>query len=158
MNKIQYNDDYLRYSGYQDINPCIQELFDQKTITKISRKVTQLLLGVHPENLPIIVPDHIIGSVVSNIYTNFKPSTGDIYAMYNIPGKDNQSIVGSVVDQAIETIVSDVRNNMETAQNNAKLTIWTTVYGDFNEHGLRQHPPIKIQNRRSNPMEFNMNY
>ena len=43
-------------------------------------------------------------------------------------------------------------------ENNRKLTIWTTVYGDFNQHGLQQHSKIKVRNKRPNPMEFNMNY
>ena len=43
-------------------------------------------------------------------------------------------------------------------ENNRKLTIWTTVYGDFNAHQLRQHAPIKVLNKRPNPMEFHMRY
>ena len=41
---------------------------------------------------------------------------------------------------------------------NEKLTIWTTLLGDFNEHGLRQYPPIKLRNKRPDPMLFHMRY
>ena len=43
-------------------------------------------------------------------------------------------------------------------ENNKKLSIWTTVYGDFNAHGLRQHPPIKIRKKRPDPFQFHMRY
>ncbi len=158
MNVTNFNDNFTRYPGYDDNGTCYKYLFDPKTIRGISGKVSELLMGVDIKNRKIIVPDDVIGSVISNIYVNFVPSTGDIYSRYNIPSKDVQSVVAKILDQAIEVIVSDVKNNLEMAQNNAKLTVWTTVYGDFNEHGLRQHPPIKTLLRRPNPMEFNMNY
>jgi hypothetical protein len=63
-----------------------------------------------------------------------------------------------MINQTINLIVNDVKNNLETEENNKKLTIWTTVYGDFNEQGLRSHPPIKIRNKKPASMQFNMNY
>lgn len=154
----QYNDNYMRYPGYDESGTCYQYLFHPNTIKRISGKVTELLMGVDLYNRPIRVPDEVIGSVISNIYVNFVPSVGDIFSRLNIPSKDVQSISSKILDQAIEVIVSDVKNNMEMAQNNAKLTVWSTVLGDFNEHGLRSHPIIKTLKRRANPMEFNMNY
>jgi hypothetical protein len=41
---------------------------------------------------------------------------------------------------------------------NSKLSAWTTILGDFNEHGLRRHAPIKLREKRPMPMAFNMNY
>jgi hypothetical protein len=61
-------------------------------------------------------------------------------------------------DQVINIITTDVKNNLEAEQCNSKLSIWTTVLGDFNEHGLRQHGPIKLKERRPTTMLFNMNY
>ena len=49
-------------------------------------------------------------------------------------------------------------NEYEIEENNKKLTIWSTLYGDFNREGLRAHPPIKIRNRRIDQMSINMNY
>jgi hypothetical protein len=63
-----------------------------------------------------------------------------------------------MIDQVIEIIVSDVKTNYETEENNSKLSIWTTVLGTFNDHQLRSHPVIKIKKRHANYMEFNMNY
>jgi hypothetical protein len=47
----------------------------------------------------------------------------------------------------------------EMAENNSKLSIWTTVLGEgLNEHNLRSYAPIKTRVRRPNPMEFHMKY
>ncbi len=150
---------YYRYVGYKESNECIRAYFSADTVNIISNKVTELLMGVDPLNRPIIVPDENICAVMSAIFDNFRPATGDIYSRYNIPQGDGVgSYVQSMIDQTIEVITTDVRNNLEMEENNKKLTAWTTVYGDFNQHGLRQHAPIKIRNRRPDPMQFNMNY
>jgi len=154
----QYNDNYIRYIGFDETNACAQELFSPGTISMISKKITQLLIGVHPENRPIVVPIRTITSVISNIYDNYRPQTGDIYGRYNIPSQKQQSDVQTIIDRTIEIITSQIRNDYTILKNNSKLTIWNTVYGDFNEGGLRQHSPIKINNRRPNPMEFHMRY
>ena len=73
-------------------------------------------------------------------------------------GNSSESYVQNMIDQVIEVITSDVSNNLEMEENNRKLSIWTTVYGDFNQSGLRQHAPIKIRKKRPQPLMFNMNY
>ena len=116
-------------------------------------------MGVHPENRPIIVPDSTIYNIMDSIYQGYRPPTGDIYGRYNIPsGTTTESYVQNMIDQVIEVIVSDVRNNYETIENNSKLSIWTTVLGEFNDNGLRSYPPIKTRLRRPAPLQFNMNY
>jgi hypothetical protein len=153
------NDDYNRYVGYQDTNACVQKYFSKDTVDIISHKATELLMGVDPQNRPIIIPDKTICAVMSAVYSTYSPETGDIYTRYNIPsGQGPQSYTQNMVDQVLEIIVSDVSNNLGMEENNSKLSIWTTVYGDFNKHKLRQHAPIKVRNKRPNPMEFQMNY
>lgn len=155
------NCDYMsmKYVGWQENNECIKKYFSQNTVKIISNKVTELLMGVNPQNRPILVPDKTICSVMSTIYYNFRPPTGDIYGRYNVPnGMGPEDYVQNMIDQVIEVIVSDVSSNLLMEENNAKLSIWTTVYGDFNEHGLRQVPPIKVRNKRPQPMQFMMNY
>lgn len=154
-----YDDNFIRHVGYSEDNICIKKYFDISTINTISRKVTELLQGVDPQNRSIIVPDSTIRSVMNDIYKNYRPPTGDIYSRYTIPsGTSTVSYVQNMIDQTIEVITSEVRNNLEMEENNKKLSIWTTVYGDFNAHQLRQHPPIKIRNKRPQPMAFQMNY
>jgi hypothetical protein len=151
---------FVRHPGWQwSTNASLNDYFSKKTVDIISRKITELTMGVDPKNRPIIVSTPNICGVMSTVYQNYRPPTGDIYGRYNVPsGTGQQSFNQNMIDQVIEIITNDVKNNLEMEENNRKLTIWTTVYGDFNEHGLRQHPPIKVLNKRPNPMEFHMRY
>lgn len=150
---------FMRYTGWEESNDCIAKYFSPETVRTISRKVTELTLGVDPKNRPIVVPDATICGIMSEVYQSFRPATGDIYSRYIVPsGVGPQSYVQNMIDQTIEIITNNIRNSLEMEENNRKLTIWTTVYGDFNEHGLRQYPPIKILEKRPNPMEFHMRY
>ena len=156
----QYCDDnFIKHVGYQESNGCIKKYYNASTINTIAHKVTELLMGVDPHNRPIIIPKSTICSVMNQIYSSYRPPTGDIYSRYIIPtGTSSESYVQNMIDQVIEVIVTDVKNNLEMAQNNQKLSIWTTLLGDFNKDGLRQHPPIKTRHKRPNPLQFNMNY
>lgn len=148
-----------KFVGFSDYNDCIQKYFSKNTIDTISKKITQLLQGVDHQNRPIIVPDRQIGYVMDSVYQAYRPPTGDIYGRYNIPtGNTTESYVQDMIDQVIEIIYSDVKNNLEVEYNNSKLSKWVTVLGDFNDNMLRSHSDIKIRKRRPNPMEFNMNY
>jgi len=150
---------YIKHPGYSENNPCIEKYFSIDTMIMISKKVTQLTMGVDPQNRPIVVPHTNIYSVMNDIYANYRPSTGDIFSRYIVPsGESTESYVQNMIDQVIEVIVTDIRNNMEMDENNRKLSVWTTVYGDFNTEGLRQHPPIKVRNRHPAYFQFNMNY
>lgn len=153
------DDNYTKHVGYTENNACIRKYYDISTVRTISHKVTELLQGVDPQNRPIIVPDSTICSVMNEIYTSYRPPTGDIYSRYIIPsGTNSESYVQNMIDQVIEVITSDVRNSLGMEECNRKLSIWTTVYGDFNSEGLRQHAPIKVRNKRPTPFQFNMNY
>ena len=153
------DDNYIKYVGYSEDNACIRKYYSEETRRVISHKITELLQGVDPQNRPIIVPDNTICSVMNDIYASFRPPTGDIYSRYTVPnGISPQSYVQSMIDQVIQVIVSNVKNTLEIEQNNEKLTVWTTLYGDFNTDGLRAHPPIKVRKKRPASFQFNMNY
>lgn len=150
---------YMRYVGYREQQSlCIQDYFSDKTVDMISNKISELLMGVHPQNKKLVVSKDVITSIMSNIYQNYRPETGDIYSRYIIPTRTPNDMVQDMINQTIESITSQVRSDYQMRENNAKLTVWTTVLGDFNTFGLRQHAPIKIRNKRPNPMEFNMRY
>lgn len=159
LNDTFCDDNFQKHVGYKQSNVSIQKYFSPETIQTISVKVTELLQGVDPQNRPIIVPDKTICSVMDAIYNNYRPPTGDIYGRYNVPsGTSSESYIQNMIDQVIEVITSDVRNNLGMEEYNSKLSIWTTVYGDFNTHGLQQHPKIKVRNKRPTSFLFNMNY
>lgn len=153
------DDNYLKHVGYSENNDEIKKYFDMETVRIISKKVTELTMGVDTQNRPIVVPQSTICSVMNDIYSNYQMPTGDIYSRYNIPSGDtSDSYRQNMIDMVIEVIVSDIRNNLGIEENNKKLSIWNTVYGDFNSENLRQHAPIKIRNKRPAPMLFMMNY
>jgi len=155
--KINDNNFY-RYVGYRETNPGLIKLFSRPTIDTISHKITQLLLGVLPNNRPIIVPDTTITNILSEVKNSYNPNVGDIYSRYNIPSGDGDNSIQIIIDQVINIIVTDVKNNLETEHNNSKLTAWTTVLGDHNTQGLRGHDIIKVNNKRPKSFQFNMNY
>lgn len=159
------DENYMRYVGWSETDICsdgitgTQRFFSQDTLNVISTKVTQLTMGVHERNIPIKVTDNVISHVMSNVYSNFRPPTGDIHSRYIIPTKEGPySYIQEMIDRTIEIIVSDLKNSFGMKYNNESLSIWTTVYGDFNAHKLRQHGPIKVVNKRPDPMQFFQNY
>ena len=146
------DDNYNRFVGWQENNCGIRKYFAQENVNIISNKITQLLDGVEPSGRRIVVPDKTIYNVLSQIYNSFRPPTGDIYSRYNIP-TDEPTVDNNfqdMVDQTIEIIVSDVKNNLGMEELNKKLTVWTSVYGDFNSNGLRAHPQIKVREKNTN--------
>jgi hypothetical protein len=157
--KTYYDQNYYRYVGYGYApNACYSLLFSKETVSFISKKITELTLGIDPKNRPIIVPDDKIIDVLNQIYFSFRPSTGDIYGRYNIPTNEDENYVKSIVDQCIEVIFSDIKNSIGMEQYNSTLSVWTTLLGDFNEHGLRSHPPLKISKNRDYRPYFFENY
>ena len=152
------NDNYIKYVGYEQTDCGTKKFFSAENVRLISRKVTQLLMGVDPQNRPIIVPDETIGGVMSAVVSTFIPqNTGDIYSRFIIASNEPYSCTQDMTDQVIEIIVNDVKNNLGMEQCNRTLSIWDSILGDFNKHGLMPHPPIKINNRKP-PTQFNMNY
>lgn len=150
---------YMRNVGYQETNDCIRKYYSPETVSMISKKVTQLLQGVNVDNRPIIVPNKTICNIMDSVYYSFRPPTGDIYGRYNVPtGMGPEDYVQSMINQTIEIITNTIRSEMTMEENNRKLTAWTTVYGDFNQHGLRAHPEIKIRKKRPTPFQFHMKY
>ena len=148
-------DQFIKNVGYSN-QLCTMNFYSQNNINKISRKITELLKGVTKDNRPIIVPDNTIRSVMSTVYQNYMPETGDIFGSYSMPNDTNY--VQRLIDQVINIITTDVRVNLGIEESNQNLTIWTTLLGDFNEHGLRSHPKIKLREKRPIPLMFNMNY
>jgi hypothetical protein len=159
QNSEHINESYERNVLYSDNSTQLQDYFSQNTINIISKKVTELLAGVDHMNRKIVVPDKTIANILDSIYTNYRPPTGDIYGRYNVPsGSTTNNYITDMIDQTIQAIYADVKNNLEIEYNNSKLSVWNTVLGNFNSNQLRSHPVIKIREKRPQPMLFNMNY
>lgn len=163
------NDQFIKYVGYNGYNShicnsecgesCIQQqFFSKENINQISYKITELLMGVDKDNRPIIVPDKTICSIMSSVYDNFLPETGDIYSRYNIKNTRVSNYFQRMIDEVINIITTDVKVNLGIEECNKNLTIWNTVLGNFNKNGLQSHSKIKLREKRPMTMAFNMNY
>lgn len=153
---------YNKFIGWKTTisnNTAFNFLWDINRLKIYQQKITDLLQGVSPDGRPIIVPLETIGNVLYQCFESNRPQVGDIYSRYIQEDiEPNRDDVRDIVDRTINIIVSQIRNEYEMRKNNNKLTIWNSLYGDFNKEGLRAHPPIKIRKRRSDRMQFNMNY
>jgi len=149
---------YLRYVGWNQDNECIKKFYSKPTIKLISKKVSELTKGVDPLNRTIIVPEYRICEVMDGVFQGYRPRVGDIFTRYIIPNNEQTNVLQSLIDQTIEIIVSNIKNNLGMEQENSKLSAWVQVYGDFNPHNLRQHSIIKTRERKPATMQFHMNY
>lgn len=148
---------FFRYVGWNEKNTTAEAFFSRKTVGLISRRVSELTKGVHPQNKIIIVPDEQIVNVMDSIYQYYRPPTGDIYTRLVIPNNERNDL-SYLIDQVIEVITNHIVTEYMMVENNQKLSAWVQVYGTFNKHNLTQTPPIKIRGRRPAVMQFNMNY
>jgi hypothetical protein len=152
-----YDDGYRKYVGWDtSLNTQYLQLWQPEFLSQIQSKISQLLEGVGPDNRPIIVSMDTITHVISQVVATFRPETGDIYNRDMNQYQRND--IRDIVDRSIEIITTHIRNEYEIIENNKKLSIWSTLYGDFNKEGLRGHSTIKLRNKRPQPMMFNMNY
>ena len=149
---------YLRHVGWDENNECFKSYFSKDTVDIIGKKVTDLTRGVDPKNRKIVVNPNRICEVMSSIYWNFRPPTGDIYSRYIIPNDEQANMIQSMIDQTIEIITNQIRTESFIEQNNQKLSAWVQVYGDFNTNQVRSHPILKTREKRPSTMQYNMNY
>ncbi len=157
------NYDMVAYSGYekasgQYTNPCANNLFSEATGKYISDQVTSRL-GTELMGRPIVVPMKNIWSVVSALKDSYMGTPGGIIAgRYNIPNQ-NLNVFQSLVNEAITVIVDNARTSLEMIKHNGALSVWDTVLGDFNDKGLRSHPPLNGNiNQTRRLFQINMNY
>lgn len=118
--------------------------FSQKTTNMISEKVTEALMGVHPEGKRIVVPDETILMVQRNIYDN---------------ERDN---VWIMIDMVIDTIYTRIRDEFGINEQNEKLNKWIvkhdeTMYEMNPYTPIRSYAPLKIR-ERTTQRSFMYNY
>lgn len=119
-------------------NEIYYTFFSKNNIQFISDQITIRLRGVHPEGKNIIVPTDKIISVMDSIWYN------------------NYRDYESLTMMTISYIVNYIQSEYQMEQQNKKLSIWVTNFGE--ETGLRQHSQIKLRERGPNRFVFNMNY
>lgn len=155
------NNNYLKYVGYGENAGSfitVKKLFSDEVTNLISKKITELTKGLRQDKKLIVVTKKVICDVLSSIYSNFRPKTGDIYSRYTILDKEEKSQFEQIIDITIEVIYSSLKNEYEIDKCNKNLTIWNSLLGDFNKQGLRPHAPIKIRKKKPQSMFFFENY
>jgi len=152
------NNKLYKHTLYTGHDQCTEKIFSQKTINNISKKITDSLKNLIPSK-KIIVTDKVISSVLSNIEQNFKPKQmGDIHTRYIIKKDYQKCKYDDIIDQTINFIVEDVKNQFIIRINNSKLSKWNTILGNHNEKGLTSSSKIKLRIKRPSPFQFHMNY
>jgi hypothetical protein len=149
---------YVGWETQTSWNTFLMKLFSKQTVKTIQQKTSEYLMGVDEQGRRIVPSERIVESALLGVFNNYRPNTGDIYGKYTVVNDNSRDDYSYIVDQVISLLVRNIRNDLEMQSNNSKLTIWTTLLGDFNEHGLRQYPPIKLKNKRPDPMLFHMRY
>ena len=141
-------------------SPGIKFLFSNENLNELSRAITYALRGTDPQGRDIVVARERITEVLSSVFMNItRERVGSIYSRYTIPDCLPRNDLWSYNFVTMNIIVSAIKDEYDTLANNKKLTIWTTVLGDFNTHGIRAHPPLnKIRQKMPQRMMFNMNY
>lgn len=150
----QFNQQYTSHVLYQDTSINIQALFSLETILLISKTVTENLRDIIPQG--IVVPLDIIANVLNALYEAYRPPSGDPMTMYNVVSTENPNAVDALINQTVNVISQQIRDQLIMEKNARNLSAWTTVLGENNKHGLRSHPPLKIRHRKPQTMMFNM--
>lgn len=157
---------YLKYSGWgitsSSPDNCYTGyniFFSDETYNYIKTNLDELLCNITER--PILVTEKVIRNVMETIYRNNTPQAiGDIYSRYHMTGLDCQRTfdVNKMVHEVIEIIYNYIKNEIEMEKCNNSMNVYNALYGTFNEHGLMAHPPIKLLEKRPQPMQFNMRY
>lgn len=156
---IVMDEKFYKYVGWDlTRNPIDRQFFSKENVAALSRRITELLKCVRPDNRPIVVTDEVIGHVMSSVYNGYLPLVGDIYTTFQIPSEEPRDDLEMLNRLTIQVITSQIKDEELMRQNNEKLTIWTSVLGDFNDHGLRQFTTIRTNKKNINKLRFNMNY
>lgn len=179
-NNIKYYDSMIFYSGpgVSKVNPPNQsaaynlqpvpgseklykELFNPQNLSIISNKITELLQGLDKDGKDIVVSQENICGILTSVINNYYAIDDQpgLNTLFQIPTRNgNLSKKDKCIIRTINIIVNYIRTETERIDCNKTLTIWNSVYGDFNEKGLRAHPPLKIQENNVNKPEFHMRY
>ena len=128
------------------------------TIDIIKKKVMKKLNDEFPiETKYLNIPEDLIETVVINTTQSYiSKRIGSIYSkeiQQDIYNRD-QAILNTSILTIYNYYVSQIRQDLC----HKNLSIWNSVLGESNQHGLLPHPKIKLNNKRPNSMQFRMNY
>tara|TARA_A100000164_G_scaffold247005_1_gene219751 strand:+ start:1144 stop:1893 length:750 start_codon:yes stop_codon:yes gene_type:complete len=141
----------------------IEFLFSNTTFNHIRNKVNDKI-----KDLNIEVKNDFIKKMMIHEINNFRSRYGDnknknspvdIYNIYtNKMSLFKARDIFSIINDVIEKISSNLYIEHNMMKNNNKLDRWNTILGVNNEHGLRRHTNIKLNEKKPKGMLFNMTF
>jgi hypothetical protein len=153
------NENFYRFIGWQQSEQGFDKVFfSMKNLRSISERLKDLLKCLRKDGRPMIVADRVIAHVMSEVFNKNRPQLGDMYTMLIIPAAEQRDDLKTMNDMVVQIIFNNIKTEYEMEENNRGLTVWTTVLGDFNKHGLRQYTDMKLNEKNINKVRFNMNY
>jgi hypothetical protein len=151
VDPIRYNDEQ-RYVGFMS-TPLYDMWFSPPTLAQCRIGIETYL---HKIELGYVhVTDRSIWSAMDTVYKGYTPIKGDIFTQFNRVGQVDEYDL--LLKRVIELVTSSVKDEAFLQIEQNKLNIWDTLLGDFNRHGLRQTPVIKLNNKRI-PFAFVQRY
>jgi|688.fasta_scaffold389202_2 hypothetical protein len=154
----KYDNNYLANVGWEKINETntgYKLFFSIENINRISLKICKMLREAGHN---IVVTPEVITGVMSDVLRKHTPEIGDLYTRYTIPLAEPRNDLSNMNDRVVNIIVNTIINEEDARKWNESLTVWDTVYGDFNRRGLRAHSIIRKRENDYMKGQFNMNY
>jgi hypothetical protein len=154
----KYDNNYLANVGWEKINETntgYKLYFSIENINRISLKICKMLREAGHN---IVVTPEVITGVMSDVLRKHTPEIGDLYTRYTIPLEEPRNDLSNMNDRVVNIIVNTIINEEDARKWNESLTVWDTVYGDFNRRGLRAHSIIRKRENDYMKGQFNMNY
>jgi len=153
------DENFYRFVGWQQSEQDLdRRFFSVQNLKGISNRLTELLKCLRKDGRPVVVADRVIAHIMSEVFSKNRPQLGDMYTMFIIPAAEPRNDIKTMNDMVVQIIFNQIKTEYEMEENNRGLTVWTTVLGDFNKHGLRQYTELKINEKNINKVRFNMNY
>jgi hypothetical protein len=155
----KYDNRYLSLVGWEataeGAGAGYKFFFSEENMRFVQTEVMRLL---RPFGLNVRVTMEVIGGLFSDLIRSQNPVLGDIHTRYTIPQADPRNDAKSLTVQAINRLVNEILGEQQQACCNSKLSVWSTVKGDFSAYGIRSHAPIRVKKNDHLKGVFMMNY
>lgn len=140
-------------------NPLVEALFSPSNLECLRQIIREGCHGADSQGREVMVTDRTITSCISNVLQNGRRiNIGDIHSRFIVSHDYDRNDFWDINRQVSVLLIQMIRDEFETIANNQRLSIWDSVYGDFNRHQLRAYAPLKIRRKYPQHMMFNMNY
>lgn len=138
----------LRHVGYNASNEELQ-YFSSQNIKLITAEISSKFKGTNV----VIIPEVVKGLLEKNYY-DYKPPQTDIYGRYQIQPFTEQDKFSRAREITVNMLISEIQSRLIEYKTAALLDIDVIKYTGE----LKQHPKIKVKERRPPSMQINLNY